>query len=196
MECNQRAKERQQSAISYYESMLRDVKDCYSKGKVHLDKILNKGVVPMNVVYTDGENKDFVLLCQQLDDNLNEIVGGEKQRKEYHQYNKLDQIHDVFLVYDMELPVGCASFKFYEEGVAEVKRVFVRNDYRGQGLSKLLMEQVENKAKEKGYQRLILETGKPLTAALGLYSSLGYKIIENYGQYKNMPLSICMSKEC
>lgn len=54
---------------------------------------------------------------------------------------------------------------------------------------------IENKAKEKGCKRLILETGKLLKHAIGLYTSLGYKIIENYGQYKNMPLSICMSKD-
>lgn len=149
----------------------------------------------MNLIYTDGENKDFVTLCGMLDENLGEIVGGEAQRKEYHQYNKLDHIHDVFLIYDNGIAVGCAAFKSYEEGVAEVKRVFVRKDYRGRGLSKLLMEQLENKAREQGYHNLILETGKLLTQAIGLYTSLGYKIIDNYGQYKNMPLSLCMSKK-
>lgn len=149
----------------------------------------------MRIRYTNGEDRDFVTLCGMLDDNLNEIVGGEKQRKEYHQYNKLDHIHDVFVLYDEELPVGCASFKYYEDGVAEVKRVFVRKDYRGRGLSKLLMEHIEHKAVEQGYRSLILETGKPLTEAIGLYTSLGYHMIENYGQYRDMPLSVCMEKD-
>jgi GNAT superfamily N-acetyltransferase len=149
----------------------------------------------MHIQYTNGENQDFAMLCQLLDDNLNEIVGGEKQRKEYNQYNRLDSIQDAFVIYDHEVPVGCAAFKQYAEGAAEVKRVFIRMDYRGRGLSKLLMEQVENKAKEQGYRSLILETGKPLVQAIGLYTSLGYQITENYGQYKNMPLSICMKKD-
>lgn len=148
----------------------------------------------MEITYTNGENQDFVMLSNMLDENLNEIVGGEKQRTEYIQYNKLDHIHDVFVAYENGLPIGCAAFKLYEEGVAEVKRVFVRKDYRGRGLSKLLMEQVEKKAKDQGYKGLILETGKPLTEAIGLYKGLGYKVISNYGQYKNMPLSVCMSK--
>lgn len=149
----------------------------------------------MKIRYTSGDDKDFVMLCGMLDDNLNEIVGGEMQRKEYHQYNKLDHIHDVFVLYDDNLPIGCASFKQYEEGIAEVKRVFVSKAYRGRGLSKLLMEQLELKAKEKDFRTLILETGKPLTEAIGLYTSLGYQVIDNYGQYKDMPLSICMKKE-
>nr|WP_319490009.1 hypothetical protein [uncultured Caproiciproducens sp.] len=50
--------------------------------------------------YTNGANKDFILLCKMLDDNLNEIVGGEKQRRQYTQYNTLENIKDVVLIYD------------------------------------------------------------------------------------------------
>ncbi len=41
---------------------------------------------------------------------------------------------------------------------------------------------------------MVLETGKPLLAAAGLYHKMGYKIIDNYGQYKDMKDSICMEK--
>lgn len=149
----------------------------------------------MNLIYTNGENKDFIMLCQMLDESIDEIVGGNIRRDKYAQYNRLDHIHDVFVAYDNNNPVACASYKFYEDGVAEVKRVFVRKDYRGRGLSKLLMEQLENKAKEQGYHSLILETGKPLKEAMGLYTKIGYQITDNYGQYQNMPLSVCMRKE-
>ena len=56
------------------------------------------------------------------------------------------------------------------------------------------MRLLEEKAKEKGFTYLILESGEPLTAAMKLYNSLGYEIIPNYGQYKNMLNSICMKK--
>lgn len=149
----------------------------------------------MKLVYTNGEDKDFIMLCELLDENLNMAVGGEKQRAQYIQYNKLDHIHDVFLLYDNEIPVACASFKRYDQSTAEVKRVFVRNEYRRQGLSKYLMKQIEEKAKEQGYQSLILETGKPLAEAIGLYLRIGYQIIDNYGQYKDLKESVCMRKE-
>lgn len=149
----------------------------------------------MKYVYTDGNNKDFAVLCSMLDDYLNDIVGGEKQREKYAQYNTLENIHDVIVVYDGGEAVACGSFKHYEKGVAEVKRVFVRGDYRGRGISKHVMVTLEEKAKEKGYKSLILETGNILAAAFAMYKNLGYDIIENYGQYAGMSESVCMRKE-
>ena len=149
----------------------------------------------MEFIETDGRNIDFIMLCGMLDDNLNEIVGGEQQREQYNQYNTLENIHDVVLLYDNNQPIACASFKEYEPGVAEVKRVFLRKDYRGRGLSKELMGRLEAKAKRQGYQKLILETGRPLKEAFGLYQKLGFDMIESYGQYRCMCDSICMSKK-
>jgi GNAT superfamily N-acetyltransferase len=79
--------------------------------------------------------------------------------------------------------------------VAEIKRVFVREEYRGRGISKQLMAHIEKKAAEKGYTALILETGAPLKAAMSLYMELGYQIMDNYGPYKGMVHSVCMRKE-
>ena len=93
------------------------------------------------------------------------------------------------------MPVGCASFKDYEPGVAEVKRVFVRENYRGRGLARKLMQAVEEHARQKGYRSLILETGKPLVSAVALYTNMGYHVIPNYGPYECMDESVCMRKE-
>ena len=57
------------------------------------------------------------------------------------------------------------------------------------------MELLEERAKNKGYKYLILESGEPLAAAMSLYRKIGYKVIPNYGQYKDMPDSVCMKKE-
>ncbi len=100
----------------------------------------------MNLLDTDGTNPDFMSLCSMLDAHLNALAGGEENRSEYMPLNKLDDIHDAFVLYDGALPVGCASFKEYEAGTAEVKRVFVREEYRGRGLSRLLMQAVEEKS--------------------------------------------------
>lgn len=149
----------------------------------------------MEFIYTDGTNPDFISLCKLLDEDLNEAVGGEKQRKQYIQYNTLENIHDVVLLCDGGLPIACAGFKFYQTGIAEVKRVFLRKEYRGEGISKQLLSALEKKAKAQGYTSLILETGKPLKAAMGLYRKMGFRIIENYGPYQNMPESVCMQKD-
>ena len=130
-----------------------------------------------------------------LDEFLNELVGGEENRAEYIQYNKLDDIHDVVIAYDNDIPVGSASFKKYDDENAEVKRVFVKEEYRGQGISNELMKMLEQRAREKGFKYFILESGEPLVSAMALYRKIGYKVIPNYGQYVNMEESICMKKK-
>jgi putative acetyltransferase len=148
----------------------------------------------VNFIYTEGCNQDFMELCHLLDNHLNKIASGEKNRAQYIQYNTLKDIHDVVLAYNDNVPVGCASFKFYENRVAEVKRVFIKEEFRGKGISKQLMRLLEKRAIEKGFCKLVLESGAPLVEAMGLYKQLDYFIIENYGQYKDLKESICMQK--
>ena len=149
----------------------------------------------MRLIYTDGSNYDFVELCHCLDEFLNKLVGGEENRAEYIPYNQLNDIHDVIIAYDAAISVGCASFKRYDDECAEVKRVFVKEEYRGKGISRKLMELLESAAREQGYRYLVLESGEPLVAAMALYRKIGYEMIPNYGQYKDMLDSICMKKK-
>lgn len=148
----------------------------------------------MRIEFTDGRNQDFIELCHELDDFLNELVGGEENRAEYVSYNKLDDIHDVVVAYDDDIPVGSASFKKYDDECAEVKRVFVKKEYRGRGISKDLMNALEERARENGFKYFILESGEPLVSAMALYRKIGYKVIPNYGQYIDMEKSVCMKK--
>lgn len=149
----------------------------------------------MTFEHTNGGNHDFVVLCHELDAYLNYIVGGEENRAQYISYNSLDDIHDAFVAYDGDTAVGCAGLKRYDDESAEVKRVFIREEYRGRGISKKLMEILEQTAMEKGYSYLLLESGEILAEAMALYRKIGYKVIPNYGPYKCMPESVCMRKE-
>lgn len=149
----------------------------------------------MKFLNTDGTNPDFIALCGLLDRHLNAMVGGEKQREQYIQYNTLEQIHDVIVVYDGERPIACASFKDFWDGIAEVKRVFLREEYRGTGIAERLLIALEEKARRRGYGSLVLETGNVLKAACRFYEKMGFQRIENYGPYREMTDSICMKKD-
>ena len=149
----------------------------------------------MELIYTDGEDKRFSALCGELDDYLNEIVGGKKQREKYDQFNTRIDIHDVVLIIENGEAVGCGAFKRYDGYTAEIKRVFIKNEYRGKGYAKLLMQALEEKALAEGYLKAILETGNLLKPAMALYRDIGYEVIDNYGQYANMPESVCMAKK-
>lgn len=145
-------------------------------------------------IKTNGENIDFVCMCVKLDEYLDGIVGEKKQRAQYTQYNTLDSIHDVILIYDNDIVVGSGAYKIYDKETVEMKRIYIDEPYRGLGLGDKLMLYLEADAREKEYQYAILETGAPLVAATCLYKKRGYTVIPNYGQYKDMPESVCMKK--
>lgn len=159
-----------------------------------IKEYLRRNMERFQFVHTDGGNPAFISLCHALDDFLNQLVGGAENRAEYVPYNALDDIHDAIVIYDGDCPIGCAGFKKYDDTCAEVKRVFIRQDYRGLGISHRLMTLLEAAAKEQGYRCFILESGEPLTAAMALYRKIGYEVIPNYGPYRDMPESICMQK--
>jgi GNAT superfamily N-acetyltransferase len=147
----------------------------------------------IRVLYTDGENIDFINLCKKLDEEADKRIGAEK-RKKFHIDNNLDVIHDVFVAYVEKQPAACVAFKEKGKGTVEVKRVFTDEKYRGLGLSKKLMLEVEQLAKKQGYKKLILETNENLVAAVAMYKKLGYQRIENFYPYEKSTISVCMSK--
>lgn len=148
-----------------------------------------------NYLWTDGTNQDFAAFSQCMEDYYNKIVGGVQNRKSFVPYNALTQIHDVLVVYDGAKPVACAAFKEYDALRAEIKRVWVSEQYRGQHISKVMMELIEQRAKEKGYQKAILQTREACIEAVSLYKAIGYERIENYPPYDNMELAVCYGKD-
>lgn len=73
--------------------------------------------------------------------------------------------------------------------------MFVQKDHRGKGLSKQILSELEQWAREKNYQFSVLETSIHFNVARNLYSASGYQVIPNYGHYAGLPESVCMKKE-
>ena len=76
--------------------------------------------------------------------------------------------------------VGCVALRLFEHGICEMKRLFVKLEYRNKGVGKALANQIISEAKKKGYNKMLLDTGDFMVAAQKLYSSLGFKIIDQY----------------
>ena len=146
----------------------------------------------MQIQYFTEPTQDFISLVVLLDQEFT-VKNGVIQ-KAYDSFNTLNGIRDFFIAYDGDIPVGIAALKPHDQNSYEVKRVFVREDCRGRGLSKLLMKKLEEKAVEYGAGFLILETSATFTEARNLYQSIGYQVIENFGPYVGMSFSVCMRK--
>ncbi|KQY21785.1 GCN5 family acetyltransferase [Cellulomonas sp. Root485] len=81
------------------------------------------------------------------------------------------------------------------EGVGELKRMFVVPEHRGRGHSRAVVRELERVAAEKGFRRLVLETGVLQASAIGLYLSEGYRSIPNFGEYATESESRCFAKD-
>lgn len=95
---------------------------------------------------------------------------------------------------DEQIVGGVALRPLEEEGICEMKRLFVRECWRGNGLGLKLLSEIIRVAKLKGYSKIRLDTEKRLEAAIELYRRIGFITIDRY--YDN-PLEdiIYMEKE-
>lgn len=142
---------------------------------------------------TTANDEDFQALVRKLDHELwNEL---KEDQATYDQFNKVPDISTAVIAYWDAEPVACGCFKEFDHQTAEIKRMFVRKDRRGMGLSKQILAELEQWASEKSFRYTILETSVHFTAAKGLYLGRGYKVITNYGPYTDLPESLCLKKE-
>lgn len=94
-----------------------------------------------------------------------------------------------------EQAVGCGALRPGPfEGSAELKRMYVRPEARGRGISRALLEALEAEAARLGYETVVLETGVEQPEAMALYESAGYSAVEPFGAYRASPLSRCYER--
>ena len=87
---------------------------------------------------------------------------------------------DFLVVYAGGKPVAGGGLKRDDDGVAEIKRMYVVPEARRQGLGRRLLEALEDRARELGYARIRLDTGARQPHAQAMYERAGYHPIENY----------------
>ncbi|MGI4749692.1 MAG: GNAT family N-acetyltransferase [Janthinobacterium lividum] len=146
----------------------------------------------INYIRTNSNNPNFQKLVKILDKDL-KIRDGEENLF-YSQFNKIDLIKHAIVAYENEVPIACGAIKEYSPDTMEVKRMYVSENKRGQGVASAILKELENWAAELNYKTCILETGKRQPEAIALYTKSDYKIIPNYGQYKDVENSICFEK--
>lgn len=86
----------------------------------------------------------------------------------------------ILIAWSGNKSVGCIAVTKMEEGICELKRLFVREEYRKQGVGSRLISEIIIQAKKKGYLKMRLDTVERLEDAYKLYLKFNFKDIERF----------------
>ncbi len=125
-----------------------------------------------------------------LIENLEAELSGPYSAEQRHGYNiaRVFQPNILFFIARLDgEAVGCGGIAF-ENGLAEVKRMYVQPQKRGSHIGRTILDRLEQEARARGADRLVLETGDVLHAAIRLYERAGFTRCAAFGPYAAMRL--------
>lgn len=86
----------------------------------------------------------------------------------------------LLIAYFGDRPAGCVALRDLGEGACEMKRMFVRDEFRGMGVGRALAGEIILAAREIGYRRMLLDTSHRQLEAVRLYERSGFRRIDPY----------------
>jgi len=141
----------------------------------------------------DPRRPDVQALLGQSDDYLRALYPAESNHLVSADVLGTDRAVFLAARHDGEL-LGSIALLVIAPGHAEIKRMFVRTEARGIGLGRRLLNALEEVACHRSITRISLETGIKQPEAIGLYRASGYQDCPPFGDYKDDPLSLFMTK--
>ena len=99
-----------------------------------------------------------------------------------------------FLLRTDGTPAACGGIQLVGGEYGEIKRMYVRPQFRGSGFAKRMLAHLTAHARAHGVTLLRLETGIYQPEAIGLYERSGFYRIPPFGRYTDDPLSRCYEK--
>lgn len=87
---------------------------------------------------------------------------------------------NLLIAWDGEVPLACGMLRSFAPGIAEIQRLYVTPAARGKGLARQISLALMDQARSAGFHTIRLDTARPLTGAIRLYQSLGFKECSPY----------------
>lgn len=138
----------------------------------------------MKIISFNVNDESVLKLFSEHDDFMIDFLGDDKCY--YTRYSENENIRKVWVAYVDNLPAGCIAYREKDTGIGEVKRLFIRKEYRGKRISEDLLRTVEGYAKEQGCHTLFLDTRITLEPAVSIYRAFGFNIVFQQGMYIQM----------
>jgi putative acetyltransferase len=139
------------------------------------------------------DTQDAVTLVDELESYLQPHYPPES-RHGFSVEKLLQEAVAFFVVRKEAIPAGCVGIKLFGTEYGEVKRMYVRSQFRGRGLGRLMLNHLVDYARRHNAGLLRLETGIYQTEAIALYERFGFQRIPPFGAYKEDPLSLFYEK--
>jgi putative acetyltransferase len=149
--------------------------------------------MPVIITRERPDSEAAMELIAELEAHLSSLYPPES-RHGYSVAKLLSEGVAFFVIRRDGIPAGCGGIQLFGAEYGELKRMYVRPALRGLGLGKLMLEHLENYAREQGVEQLRLETGIHQREAIGLYERMGFERIGPFGDYRADPLSRCYEK--
>ena len=89
-----------------------------------------------------------------------------------------------FVIRDNGRLAGCGGVQLFDSAYGEVKRMYVRQEFRGRGLGRAMLDHLGAYTQARGVPLLRLETGIHQEEAIGLYESAGFRTVPPFGAYR------------
>ena len=139
------------------------------------------------------DSADAIALITELEAHLDPLYPA-KSRHGYSVEKLLAQGVAFFVLRENDAPAACGGIQLFGVEYGELKRIYVRLQFRGLGFGKLLLDHLAHYARARGVGLLRLETGIHQTAVIRLYERTGFQRIPPFGAYVEDPLSLFYEK--
>ena len=146
--------------------------------------------MPITITQERPDSPDAIQLINELQTVLSQEMYPDESRHGYSVEKLLREGVAFFITRIDDFPAGCGGIQLFGVEYGEVKRMYVRPQYSGLGLGKLMLDHLSAYAREKRIFTLRLETGIYQKETIQLYEGYGFARRGPFGDYKNDPMSI------
>ncbi|HET6978472.1 MAG TPA: GNAT family N-acetyltransferase [Pyrinomonadaceae bacterium] len=141
------------------------------------------------------DSEDAIALITELEAQLDPLYPSES-RHGYSVEKLLREGVSFFVIRDGDgVPIGCGGVQFFGTEYGEIKRMYVRPQFRGLGFARLMLDHLSEFTRNNSISVLRLETGIHQLEAIGLYEHAGFYLIPPFGTYQPDPLSRFYEKQ-
>jgi GNAT superfamily N-acetyltransferase len=150
-------------------------------------------VRPVAIREVSADDADVAALRRAMAAEMVALYGTARHEADAEQLDP-DSFLVTLLVHQGDHVLGTGALRRLGEHV-EAKRMYLVPAGRGRGLGRLLLTELEQRARDAGASRLLLHTGQRQEAAIALYRRSGYDDVPVFEPYLAVPESVCFAKD-